>query len=312
MPWKQGYTISDEVGMSDADIVWPGDHTCCLRLTVDLSPASGPDGITRGDLTAPTSLFGITEGLDNVLATLAWFRLRATVVVPALMAEIYPERVAAVVAAGHEIACGGLVHADVRALPVAEEQAQIDAATAILTRIVGTKPRGWFSLPRQNDQFAVGSLSPATVGLLIDAGYDYLGNGLADDVPHYWVSDFTARTALLTLPYYYHSDDQFFLMFPTEGSGLDRVEPLRRNWLREFEAQYRRGRCFGMTLHPKGIGWGHHLQMLDEVLERICSFPGLWNATGAECAEYWHARYPAASSLQLTPSIWQDYEGSLS
>jgi hypothetical protein len=40
--------------------------------------------------------------------------------------------------------------------------------------------------------------------------------------------------------------------------------------------------------------------------------PELWNCTGAECARYWTTAYPAASRLQLAPSIWQDYPGSLS
>ena len=35
--------------------------------------------------------------------------------------------------------------------------------------------------------------------------------------PNYWGSDFASRRALLTLPYYYHFDDQFFLMFPAQG-----------------------------------------------------------------------------------------------
>jgi len=42
------------------------------------------------------------------------------------------------------------------------------------------------------------------------------------------------------------------------------------------------------------------------------NFPGLWNATGAECADYWSATYPADTHLRLSASIWQDHEGSLS
>ncbi len=45
--------------------------------------------------------------------------------------------------------------------------------------------------------------------LMAEAGYAYLGNGLSDDIPHYWVSGFAARRSILTLPYYYHFDDQF-------------------------------------------------------------------------------------------------------
>ena len=94
------------------------------------------------------------------------------------------------------------------------------ARQAILADLTGRKPAGWFSLPRQGDRYAVGAISPKTIDLLLEAGYVYLGNGLADDIPHYWVSDFASRRALLTMPYYYHFDDQFFLMFPRKGMGL--------------------------------------------------------------------------------------------
>jgi hypothetical protein len=101
-------------------------------------------------------------------------------------------------------------------------------------------------------------------------------------------------------------------MFPSEGTGLDRVNALKRNWLREFEAQYRRGRYFALTVHPKAIGWGHHAEAFEEILAHMASFPGLWNATGSECADHWSATYPADTHLRLSPSIWKDHEGSLS
>ena len=83
--------------------------------------------------------------------------------------------------------------------------------------------------------FAGGTISPTRSICCIEAGYLYLGNGLADDIPHYWVSDFASRRALLTLPYYYHFDDQFFLMFPRKGTGLEHPDALLRNWRGEFE-----------------------------------------------------------------------------
>ena len=49
----------------------------------------------------------------------------------------------------------------------------------------------------------------------------YMGNGLADDIPHYWVTDFAARRAILAMPYYYHYDDTWFLLFPRKGTGLE-------------------------------------------------------------------------------------------
>jgi hypothetical protein len=139
-----------------------------------------------------------------------------------------------------------------------------------------------------------------------------MGNGLADDIPHYWVTDFASRRAILTLPYYYHFDDQFFLMFPRKGTGLEHPDALFKNWKAEFDAQYKRGRHFHMTLHPSHIGWCNRLQLLDDFLSYMRGFPGLWNPAGAECARYWLETYPASVYLRLEPSIWRDYPGSLS
>jgi len=147
---------------------------------------------------------------------------------------------------------------------------------------------------------------------LIEAGYAYMDNGLADDIPHYWVTDFASRRALLTLPYYYHFDDQFFLMFPRKGTGLEHPDALFKNWKAEFAAQYKRGRHFHMTLHPQHIGWCNRLQLLADFFAYLRGFPALWNPTGAQCARYWLETYPASTYLRLEPSIWRDYPGSLS
>jgi hypothetical protein len=167
-------------------------------------------------------------------------------------------------------------------------------------------------LPRPGDPFAGGTISPQTMDLLLDAGYQWFGNGLADDVPHDWVTDFASRRAILTLPYYYHYDDQFFLLFPSRGTGLEHADSLARNWHAEFRAQYRRGRYFHMTLHPHAVGFAHRIRLLEDFLRGMVSHPGLWNATGSAIAEHWRRLCPREDYPQLEPSIWKDYPGSLS
>ena len=90
------------------------------------------------------------------------FDLRATFVVPAVMAEIYPDRIRAIRDDGHEIAAGGWKHEDVSTLSVEDERERIALTTSALERIVGSRPKGWFSLARPQDAFAVGSVSKAT------------------------------------------------------------------------------------------------------------------------------------------------------
>jgi peptidoglycan/xylan/chitin deacetylase (PgdA/CDA1 family) len=312
MPWKQGYTISDESSLPDAQLHWPQANRCCFSITVDLSLARGPEGICPADLCTPEAFFALNDGLDQVLLILRRHGLRATFAVPAVIARIDASLLPRLMTEGHEIAAAGFRHEDVTGLTREAEAARIAATSEILSEAMQRRPDGWFSLPRQGDPFAGGTISPHTMDLLIEAGYTWFGNGLADDIPHYWVTDFSKRRAILALPYYYHFDDQFFLMYPSKGTGLEHADSLFRNWRAEFDAQYKRGRHFSMTLHPQGSGWGHRAELLDRFLTHACGFPGLWNPTGTECARYWQATYPPDKYLVLEPSIWADYPGSLS
>jgi peptidoglycan/xylan/chitin deacetylase (PgdA/CDA1 family) len=309
MPWKDGYTISDERSLTDQEVRWPGGYRCCFSITVDLSVASGPDGITEADLSSPKTQFGLREGLDRVKGALDRFGLKATFAVPAVMARVQGHALRVLTQEGHEIAAEGFRHEDVSNLSRADEADRIDVTTSVLADVTGRRPQGWFSLPRQGDQFAGGSVSPHTMDLLIDAGYAYFGNGLADDIPHYWVTDAALQRAIPTMPYYYHYDDQWFLMFPARGTGLEHADSLFRNWRAEFDAQYRRGRHFHMTLHPYASGFGHRVRLLENFLQYASGSTGVWNATASSVIAHWRGLAPAP---RLEPSIWRDYPGSLS
>jgi peptidoglycan-N-acetylglucosamine deacetylase len=312
MPWKTNYTISDEIGVADGDIVWPDGNRCCFNVVVDLSLASGPEGLKPSDLTTMDAVFAMGDGLAGLLDVLGSHKIVATVAVPAAMAKVYPKAVEAVLKRGHEIAAEGLFHEDVSQLALEDERARMTDATAILSGIIGARPAGWYDLPRRDDKFAVGAISPHTTKLLRDEGYTYMGNGLADDAPHYSVIDFATASAILAMPYYYHFDDQFFMLFPRRGSGLENPDILFRNWKAEFAAQYKRGRFFNMTLHPGNTGWCNRLYLLDQFLDLVRSQPKVWNAASRDCASYWISTYPPETHLKLEPSIWQDYPGSLS
>lgn len=201
------------------------------------------------------------------------------------------------------------MHEDVSVLPREVEKARLARTTAILSDTIGQAPAGWFMLSRQGDNFAGGTIGADTIDLLIAAGYRYYGNGLADDAPYWTAADFPSGRKLATMPYYYHFDDQYFCMFPMKGTGLENVDMFVRNLRWEFEAQYRRGRHFHMTLHPQHMGYMHRLRMLDDFLAWMKAHAGLWNPTAERCIAHWSAAYP---ELNLEPSIWQDHPGSLS
>lgn len=312
MPWKQGYTISDEIGLRDGELAWPAGATCAIQVVIDLNIASTAEGITAKDLQSDAAVFGATEGLAQLRATLARHTIRATVAAPAVLAKLRPATLKSLAADGHEIAAGGWRGEDVSTLSRDEESSRLALTTETLAEATGKKPQGWFGLPRQSDPFAGGTTSPHTIDLLLDAGYAWFGNGQADDIPHYWVTDAATNRALLTLPYHYHFDDQWFCMFPGKGTGMENPDFLARNWRAEFAAQYSRGRHFHMVVHPQHIGWANRIQMLDDFLTHLRQHPGLWIATGSELAAHWAAQHPPQTHLRLAPSVWQDYPGSLS
>jgi hypothetical protein len=161
-------------------------------------------------------------------------------------------------------------------------------------------------------------VSHNTLNLLIETDYEYLGNGMADDIPHYWVTDFNTRRNILTLPYYYHFDDRFFLDFPPTkgayaggGTNLENDISFFENCKQEFDAQYLRGRYFTMVINPCTISICGRLKLLEDMLIYIGDKPAVWNPTAADCSRYWKKKYPAETYLKLEPSIWKDYPGSL-
>ena len=142
MLWKQGYTISDERSLTDSELRWPDGARCCVAMTVDLSVASGPEGVTAADLTTPEALFGANQGLAALREVLRRHAMRATFAAPAIIANIHRDLVRSLTAEGHEIAAHGFRHEDVSGLERDEERRRIARATEILADVAGRNPAG--------------------------------------------------------------------------------------------------------------------------------------------------------------------------
>lgn len=310
MPWKSGYTISDERTIADNDVRWPDDAVMSLTVVVDLGPDCGPQGITAADLATPEHFYGMHGGLDALRGVLDTHGVRGTFAVPGVIAELYPALLRSLSADGHEIAGNGYLREDAGTLAPSVERRRLRRARAAIAAATSVEPSGWYVLPRAGDKYAVGALSSSTVDLLIDEGIDYLGNSPADDVPHYWMTDPQRRRGILAMPYYYAFDDQFFLLFPSRGTGLEHADALYRNWLGELRSQYRRGRSVTIVLHPNSIAWPHRLHLLNEFFLTAAGMPGIWNATAGACARFWQETHPL-EDVVIEPSIWTHFDDSL-
>lgn len=94
-----------------------------VAFTVDLEPDCPP---------FLSGFRGVERGLPALLDILSELAIPATFFTTGQVAERFPGAAAAVVAAGHELACHGMTHTAFTALSPAEARAEIERSAAIL------------------------------------------------------------------------------------------------------------------------------------------------------------------------------------
>jgi peptidoglycan/xylan/chitin deacetylase (PgdA/CDA1 family) len=192
------------------------------------------------------------------------------------------------VQSGHEIADHMWEH-HVPKDPVLEHDHLLKTANA-LEAIAGRRP--------------VGSRSEHTLRLLKQEGFLYISHESADHRPYY-LSDAEAGSTMLNLPFHYAIDDAMFYSFAWLGSGNaaqritdpDRVLDL---WWSAFWQQYRAGGYLNIVVHPFVSGRALRIEMMDRLITRMKTLPGVWFPTCEEvarhCLEYFPPRTPSARS----------------
>ena len=125
------------------------------QLELGMWPADVPEG----------QHFTVTEVLPRLLDLLATRGMKATFFVEGLNAEMYPDALRTIAAAGHEVAVHAWRHEEWAALDAGTEAALLERATDAM-RSIGIEPRG-FRPPG-------GGLTERTLALLGEHGYDYV------------------------------------------------------------------------------------------------------------------------------------------
>jgi len=192
---------------------WPNDKRIAVFLRVsfewwsdDKWPGIGPMGnpLRQGfaDLNAVSwAEYGHRRGIFRILNVLERQQVQATVNVCGILAERYPEIVRRIVDAGHDVVAHSYTM-DVIPIYLSEEEERenIRRTTDLIERAGGVRPRGWIS-PRSTPGLS-------TPRLLLEAGYDWHGDTLNDDLPyvvHYGdrsIVAFPNNTEINDLPHY--------------------------------------------------------------------------------------------------------------
>jgi len=245
--------------------------------------------------------YGSRAGLWRVLRAFETRRLPLTVFAVAQALARHPQAVAAYRELGHEIACHGLRWISYQNVDEATERAHIAEATAILTKLCGAAPLGWYT----------GRDSPNTRRLVVEhGGYLYDSDSYADDLP-YWTQVRTGAgdaqiVPRLVVPYTLDSNDMRFAAAQGFNSGTQFFDYLKD----AFDVLYREGdpgaddapKMLSIGLHARLIGRPARTAALERFLDYALDHERVWICRRIDIARHWIATHPYQDISPGAPS----------
>jgi chitin deacetylase len=239
---------------------WPGQRHWNMESIYDYGARAGFWRLHRlfTGLNLPVTIYGVASALARS-----------------------PDQVAAMQAAGWEIASHGLKWVEHRDMPEVGERAQIAEAIRLHTEVTGARPRGWYT----------GRCSENTVRLTAEeGGFDWISDTYDDDLP-YW-REVGARDQLV-IPYTLEANDMRFATAPGYIEGAQFFTYLRDT----FDTLYAEGlagapKMFSIGLHCRLIGRPGKLAGLKRFLDYARGHEGVWFATRGQIAAHWAATHP--------------------
>lgn len=197
----------------------------------------------------------------------------------AMALERNPDVVAAMQAAGWEIASHGYRWIDYQFVDEATERSHLHKAIEIHQRLTGERPLGWY----------LGRCSPHSHRLAAEEGdFEYSADCYADDLP-YW--DHSFDEPQLMVPYTLDANDMRFATAQGFNSGQQFFEYLKDS----FDVLYAEGsRMMSIGLHCRLAGRPGRAAALARFLDYIAATDGVWITRRIDIARHWRERHPAA------------------
>jgi peptidoglycan/xylan/chitin deacetylase (PgdA/CDA1 family) len=269
-------------------------HLVCL--TFDFDAISGfiargtptPSAISRGE-------FGPRVSAPRLLKMLGERGLPTTWFVPGHTAETFPDAVASVARAGHEIGHHGWKHVPPATLSREEEENELVRGIAAIERTCGERPTGYRS-PSWD-------LSPHSIELMLKHGFTYDSSMMGDDYTPYFARQgdiielekpavFGKPSNLLEMPISWSTDvaPHFeFMRYPNAiRPGNMNADQVLGNWIADFDYMQREldWGVLTYTCHPFIIGRGHRILMLEKLVDALLARGAVFVRMDAAAAEY--------------------------
>lgn len=237
----------------DAETMWTGR---------DPSNAGRPILMSQG-------AYGWRTGTPRILELLVRYGLTTTFFVPGEVIDKRPATIEAILKGGHEIAHHSYSHAWIVNLTVEQEQEEMERGIESIVRATGQKPRGWRS--------PAAELSPISLPLLVEHGFEYSSNFFDDDSP-YFLEVEGKRTNIVELPFRWVLDDAPFFQYSITLPGRTMQAPsaLWEAWRLEYDALFAEDRMMMIGMHPQIIGQPSRLWVLERLIEHALARGGVW------------------------------------
>ncbi|MEX0158713.1 MULTISPECIES: polysaccharide deacetylase family protein [unclassified Microbacterium] len=270
------------------------------RFAVVLSPDFDAQSVWTGTFrsTSQTNLsrgeFGALVGAPRLLETFKNAGITTTWCVPTHTMQTFPDAVAAVVEAGHEIAAHGVYHEYVPKLEKDEERRLLELQLELHSALIGRTPSGYRS-PALD-------ITINTISLLEELGFRWDSSLMGRDFDPYHprivtelnresANVFSGPSSIVELPVYWALDD-FPELESFNGSPLMQSnDAVLDRWIKTFTFGRERhpGGAMTITLHPQTIGRAHNLLMLEAFIEHVAAYDDVWFPTLTALADAWTA-----------------------
>ena len=296
------------------------DIQCAIGVHVDavagwLGSYGGedsPSDIQRG-------MFAGEVGIPRLLRLFQRYGLRTSWFIPGHSIETFPDPVAQVVAAGHEVGAHGYSHENPIAMNPDQEEAVLVRSVELIEAVSGRRPRGYVA--------PWWEMSEVTAALLLRHGFSYDNSqGYRDFVPFYarvgdrWTKvDYGQEAAawmrplqrgqaidLVEIAANWYLDDLPPMMFVKQAPnsyGFTNPRDIEALWRDQFDWVYREMdyAIFPLTIHPDVSGRPQVLLMLERLIEYISGHAGVRWVTMEEIAADFRSREPFPSGAGPAP-----------
>jgi peptidoglycan/xylan/chitin deacetylase (PgdA/CDA1 family) len=224
---------------------------------------------------ASWGLYGATRGIQRLLRIAAQNTLKTSVMTNGVLAEKWPETVAAIHAGGHDIVAHSY---GMDVIPIyldeAAERANIERTTSLIEKACGVRPRGWISPRATNSQ--------NSLRLLADAGYLWHGDANDDDLPA--LVDVAANKTLVAIPLTMDINDLPHCIRYGNAPG---------DLIGQFQAVLDRATAtdsqpfvIDVTAHTHVFGRPSGAWVFDAMMKLACARSDIWITTRSDLAAY--------------------------